>query len=332
MKPPFPLLCLFALFMALGCAEEELMFFADDHYKAIGEPELLASAINPVLDQGNNSTLRVILANAGRLSELIPTQLGGNETDISREALEELHSVDAENVTAKLSGSGPVVVTSGPHSLASLPSGGAAHLNFSITSGNGAEGWYSLMLDLEYEHQMDVKVSNGSASSLYRPANVGQKISILIPAPGQSFKVEGVSSDLYPGANSTILAVIKNEGSKVARNCSARLLATPPFRSVSQRTHLGDVPPGQAFVVRLPVAVDGKAAIGEYRLACEMASDDQTAMVSIPVLLENRPNLFPDGLLAVGALILAIGLIALLWSKRGPRRTLRRLKRWWPLR
>jgi hypothetical protein len=331
MKPPFPLICLFALLTTQGCAEEELMFFADDHYKAIGEPELLASAVNPVLEQGSNSTLRIILANTGRLSELIPTQSGGNETDISYEALEELHGVDAENVTAKLSGSGPVVVTSGPHSLAYMPSGDVAQLNFSIIAGDEAEGWYSLMLDLEYEHQMDVKVSNGSTSSLYRPSNVSQKISILVSAPGQSFKVEGVSSDLYPGANSTILAVIKNTGSKVARNCSARLLATPPFRSVSQRSYLGDIPPGQAFVAKLPAAVDGKAAIGEYRLACEIADDDQTATISIPILLENRPNLFPDGLLAVGALILAIGLIALLWFKRGPRRTLRRLKRW-PLR
>jgi hypothetical protein len=331
MKPPFPLLCLFTLLTALGYAEEELMFFADDHYKAIGEPELRASAINPVLEQGGNSTLRVILANAGRLSELIPTQSGGNETDASYEALEELHSVDAENVTAKLSGSGPVVVTSGPHSLASLPSGSVAQLNFSITAGDGAEGWYSLMLVLEYEYQVDVKVSNGSASSLYRPANASQKISLLVTAPGQSFKVEGVSSDLYPGANGTILAVIKNAGRIVARNCSARLLAAPPFQSDSQRHYLGDLPTSQALVARLPVAVDGKAAIREYHLACEIANDDQTAMVSIPVLLGNRPNPFPGSHIVVGFLILSVGLIALLWFGRGPRRTLGRRKRW-PLR
>jgi hypothetical protein len=328
MKPPFPLLCLFALLMALGCAEEELMFFADDHYKAIGEPELRASAVNPVLEPGSNSTLRVILANAGRLLELIPTQLGGNETDVSYEALEELHNVDANNINLKLSGSGPVVVTSGPYSLASLPSGDVAQLNFSITAGDGAEGWYSLMLGLEYEYQMDVKASNGSASSLYRPANASQKISVLVTAPDQSFKVLGVSSDLYPGANGTILAVIKNAGHIVARNCSARLLAAPPFRSDSQRHSLGDLPPGQAFVTRLPAAVDGKAAIREYRLACEIVYDNQTAMVSIPVLLGNSPNLFPGGRLAVGASILAIGLIAGLWFKRGPGRTLRRRKRW----
>ena len=76
---------------------------------------------------------------------------------------------------------------------------------------------------------MDVKISNGNSSSLYRPSNSSQKISILVRGPDRSLKVEGVVSDLYPGANGTILAVIKNNGLDVARNCTARLMAVPPF-------------------------------------------------------------------------------------------------------
>jgi hypothetical protein len=330
MKPPFPLLCLFALLMALGCAEEELMFFADDHYKAICEPMLKASAINPFLEQGNNSTLRIALANVGLAQELIPNRPGENNTEVSSEAREELHDADAVNIIAKLSSSGSVVVTSEPHRLDFLPRGGLALLNFDLRASEVAEGWYSLLLDLEYEHQTDVKAINGSISSLYRPANASQKISVLVQDSDQSFKAEGASSDLYPGANGTIMAVIKNTGWSMAKNCSARLLASPPFRSASLRLNLGDILPGQATVAKLPATVDGKAEVREYRLACEIVHENQTAIVFIPVLLVNRPSLFPGSYLIIGVVILALGLIALQMFKRGPGRrvTLRSFRRW----
>jgi hypothetical protein len=317
-----------ATLVATGCTEE-LMFFADDHYKAAGEPELKASAANPVLEPGTNSTLRITLENVGLIQELIPNK-AGDAAEISAEAREELHSIDAANITAKLSGNGPVLVSSGPYSLASLPTGGMAQLDFNVTTGVGADGWYGLLLETEYEHQMDVKVSNGSSSSLYRPSNSSQRISILVRGPDRSLKVEGVVSDLYPGANGTILTVIKNNGMDIARNCTARLMAVPPFRSSSERYGLGDLKPGQAVVARLTAAVDGNAMIREYRLACEMVHDNQTIMVSLPVLLKKSPDSFPGSLVIAIPFLALVGGIALLWREKQKRsgRTLRRRKRW----
>ena len=311
-----------------GCAED-LMFFADDHYKSAGEPLLKASAVNPVLEPGTNSTLRIILENVGLIQELIPNK-PGDAAEISTEAMEELHSVDAANITAKLSGNGPVIITSGPYSLASLPTGDVAQLDFNVTTGVGADGWYSLLLETEYEHQMDVKISNGNSSALYRPSNSSQKISILVRGPDRSLKVEGVVSDLYPGANGTILAVIKNNGLDVARNCTARLMAVPPFRSSSERYVLGDLQPGQAAVVRLSATVDDNAAVREYRLACEVVHDNQTVMVSLPVLLKKSPDSFPSSLVIAVSFLALVGGIALLMRKKLKRsgRTLRRRKKW----
>ena len=326
MNPLLPLLCVLATLVATGCAEE-LMFFTDDHYKAAGEPQLKASAVNPVLEPGANSTLRITLENVGLLQELIPNK-AGDSAEISAEAREELHSIDAVNITAKLSGNGPVIVTSGPYSLGSLPTGGVVQLDFNVTTGKGADGWYSLLLETEYEHQMDVKVSNGSSSSLYRPSNSSQRISILVRGPDRSLKVEGVVSDLYPGANGTILAVIKNNGLDVARNCTARLMAVPPFRSSSERYGLGDLQPGQAVVARLTAAVDGNAVIREYRLACEIVHDNQTVMVSLPVLLKKSPDSFPGSLVIAIPFLALVGGIVLLWRKKRPGRTFRRRKRW----
>jgi hypothetical protein len=314
--------------VATVCAED-LMFFTDDHYKAAGEPQLKASAVNPVLEPGTNSTLRITLENSGLIQELIPNK-AGDAAEISAEAGEELHSVDAVNITAKLSGNGPVIVTSGPYSLGSLPTGSVAQLDFNVTTGVGADGWYSLLLETEYEHQMDVKISNGSSSSLYRPSNTTQKISILVRGPDRSLKVEGVVSDLYPGANGTILAVIKNNGLDVARNCNARLMAVPPFRSPSERYDLGNLQPGQAVVARLVATVDGNAAVREYRLACEIVHDNQTVMVSLPVMLKKSPDSFFGGWVIVVPFLVLVGGIALLWREKRKRsgRTFRRRKRW----
>ncbi len=326
MNSLLPLLCVLATLVATGCAEE-LMFFADDHYKAAGEPELKASAVNPVLEPGTNSTLRITLENVGLVQELIPNK-AGDAAEISAEAREELHSIDADNITVRLSGSGPVVVTSRPYSLASLPTGDVAQLDFNVTTREGADGWYGLLLETEYEHQMDVKVSNGSSSSLYRPSNSSQKISILVQGPDRSLKVEGVVSDLYPGANGTILVVIKNNGLDVARNCTARLMAVPPFRSSSERYGLGDLQPGHAVVARLTAIVDGNGAVREYRLACEIVHNNQTDMVSLPVLLKKSPDSFPGSLVIAIPFLALVGGIALLWRKKRPGRTFRRRKRW----
>src|SRR5512136_2403020 len=123
MKAFFSLLLVFAMLAVIGCSAEELMFFADDQYKAIGQPVLKASAINPFLQQGKNSTLRIVLANIGQPYELIPNRQGENKTDVYIEAREELHNVDAINLVAKLSSSESVAVTTKPHRLDFLPSG-----------------------------------------------------------------------------------------------------------------------------------------------------------------------------------------------------------------
>ena len=70
------------------------MFFADDHYKAAGEPQLKASAVNPVLGPGANSTLRITLVNVGLVQELIPNK-AGDAAEISAEAREELPTTPA---------------------------------------------------------------------------------------------------------------------------------------------------------------------------------------------------------------------------------------------
>jgi len=82
------------LLLCSPCPAEDLIFFADDHYKAVGAPQLNASVANPYLEPGD-SLLQIALANSGRLDELMPIS-GGSEEDISLERQEEMHSIDAQ--------------------------------------------------------------------------------------------------------------------------------------------------------------------------------------------------------------------------------------------
>jgi hypothetical protein len=83
-------------------------------------------------------------------------------------------------------------------------------------------------------------------------------------------------------------------------------------------------------VIHLSTAVDGNAAIREYRLACEIVHDNQTVMVSLPVLLKKSPDSFFGGWVIAVPLLVLVGGIALLWRDKKKRsgRTCRRRNRW----
>jgi hypothetical protein len=285
MRPLAQLICILTLTTAGG---EELIFFAEDHYKGIGAPELRASAVNPMMEPGSTSTLRIALANAGIVEELIPTSPG---PEALSEAEEELHNADAWDVAAKLSGSGPVKVTSGPFRIKALGSGAVAFMDFEVTAGDGAEGPYDLRLDLEYERQVDVSVSNGTVSPLYQPAHAVQSIRIDVRERDGPFRVEEVRSDLHPGESGTLLAVIQNGAPIPARNCTARLAAAPPIRPPSRPSRLGDLLPGEMAVASFPVWVDGNATAQVYQLGCEIRHDNGTALVAVPVAVGEASRL-----------------------------------------
>jgi hypothetical protein len=128
---------------------EDLIFFADDHYKSLGQPELTASVANPALVPGD-SALRINLANVGELNELMPINESGSNEDILLEMNAEMQSSDALQINAVLGGAGPIKVAAGPQNsnqqIEILPAGGAAMLQFNITAQENASGWYALPL------------------------------------------------------------------------------------------------------------------------------------------------------------------------------------------
>ncbi len=318
----FSVICIFLLICEASWAED-LIFFADDHYKVLGSPLLNASIANPVLEPGGSS-LRITLANGGLLEELMPISGNGSAEDISQEIREEMHGVDALNISASLAGSGPLAVTSGPKTIDFLPSGAITELQFNLSIESSANGWYELPLRLDYERQADVSVSDEEISPLYLPEKLIIRLRVLVQGSSGPLKVLGTKSELAPGCGGTIMAVIENDGPKSLRNCSARLVAAPPFHSEGSDYSLGDLPAGAQAVAIFRARVDGNASLQDYQLGCEVSSQEGRYVFAMPLALTKASSALWAAIPISAVLIIAALTIFLLLRRRG----ILRRKRW----
>jgi len=300
---------------------EEMVFFADDLYKAAAAPELQVSLVNPAVVPGEANTLKIVVANSGRVQALLPTGIQGSPVEASQEMQEELRSVDALNVVATLNSQKPLSVLSGPVTVPLLPSGTAEPVEFLVQVEEGTEGPYELDLRLDYEHQIDVRISGGQASPLYVPANVTDRIKVHTTGAKEAFLADCVKSDLKPGKNGTLTLVIRKLSPK-AGNCSARLLAAPPFIAASEPVYLGYMHPGDLALASLWVEVSGNATVRQYQLACQVLQDAGTFTIPLAVTVEEgSPYL---AWLIPLPLVLALAFLAWRWWQG---RTSRRWKR-----
>jgi len=307
------------LLVGIGQAED-LIFFADDHYKSFGRPELTASVANPALVPGD-CILRINLANVGELEELMPINESGSNEDILMEMRAEMQSCDALNINAALAGAGPrgagpITVTTGPQHIKNLPAGAAALLPFNITTLKNASGWYALPFSVDYERQVDVSVSGGEVSPLYEAERQNLTVQVFVAGNNEPLRISGINSELYAGGSESLMAAISNDGTTMLHNCSARLLAAPPFYVESPAIVLGDLAPGSLAVAAFTVRVDGNAGLQDYQLGCEICCQEESIIVPLPISLTRAGGLGYYALPVLGGLAMA-GLAAFLIWKRG---------------
>jgi hypothetical protein len=307
------------LFASTTGLAEDLIFFADDHYKSLGRPEIVACVANPVQLPGDG-ILRVSLANAGELRELIPINENGSNDDILQEIKAETKSCDALNINAVLGGTPAIIVTSAQQSIDVLPAGSAAMLQFHIITQKNASGWYALPLSVEYERQVDASVKSGEVFPLYEAESQNITCDVFVSGSDQTLHISGIKSQLYAGISGSISMIISNDGVTTLHNCSARLLAAPPFYVESPIVLLGDLDPGSLYVMEFRVSADGNAGLQDYQLACEILCQEKSIIVPLQVSLSEvgflgnffRPEYALSGLVVVG-------LAAFLIWRRGDR-------------
>jgi hypothetical protein len=317
----FEIICILLLLGGTALAED-LIFFADDHYKALGQPELNVSVPNPVLSPGN-CLLKANLVNTGQLEELLPINGNGSKDDIGLEMAEEMHSTDAQNIKAILVGTGPISVTSAPNTIELLLAGKVVELQFNISVEKGASGWYDLPLHLDYERQADVSVSGGEVSPLYQPENRTIGIRVFVEGPSDALQIIGTMSELYKGKSGNLMAVIKNDFNETLHNCSVRLMTEPPFYVESGDSFLGVLLPGALGTASFSLRVDDNAEMQNYQLGCMFDCSEKRMVLALPLSLKNSDSSVWTGAIAtLSVLILAITVFSLKkgshlsWRKR----------------
>jgi hypothetical protein len=294
---------------------EDVIFFADDHYKSLGQLQLTASVANPAMVPGD-SILRVYLANVGELDELMPINESGSNEDILLEMEAEMHSCDAFNISAALRETGPIKVTTGPQLIKILPAGAAAMLQFNITALKNASGWYALPLSVDYERQVDVSVKSREIFPLYEAERQNLTCQVFLVGDNQTLRISGIKSDLYAGGSESLRMAISNEGATLLHNCSARLLAAPPFYVESPAAMLGYLAPGSLDVIDFKVRVDENAILQDYQLSCEIDCQEKSIIVPLQITLSRAGILGGFARLVLVGLAIA-GLAAFLIWKRG---------------
>jgi hypothetical protein len=302
------------LLLAIMGQGEDLIFFADDHYKSIGRPELTASAANPALVPGE-CILRINLANVGELEELMPINESGSNEDILQEMRAEMQSIDALNINAALAGAGPIKVTAATQHIKNIPAGAARVLQFNITAEKNAKGWYVLPLSVDYERQVDVSVNAGEVFPLYEAERQNLTVQVFVAGNNEPLRISSINSQLHAGGSGSLRTAVSNDGATMLHNCSARLLAAPPFYIESPDAVLGDLAPGSVATAAFTVAVDGDAGLQDYQLGCEICCQEKSIIVPLQITLSQARDLGYWELLALVGLATA-GLAVLIW-KRG---------------
>ncbi|KQC15325.1 MAG: hypothetical protein APR56_01845, partial [Methanosaeta sp. SDB] len=274
-----------------------------------------------------------VLANDGVIERLVPgVVFPGSEEDAASEMLAEFGCLDASNLKADLISDGSIEVLSGPVHHDVLGPGQTAFIEFDLRIEESAEGPIPLSLDLEYEHQVDVSFSGGTASPLYLPSSLQLDLILSVEGYPPALELMGARSDLTPGEKGSISIIVGNAGESTAANCTARLVAASPFTPLTDRSRLGDIPPGGVAVARFDVLVEGSARAQEYRIGCEISHEGGVASLSAPlaVVPSEGARLLRAPFLAI---LLGAAALAIFWLVRERRnRSLRRRTPLWPRR
>ncbi len=324
---PLKIICILLILVGLGQAED-IIFFADDHYKSISQLQLNASATNPALSPGED-VLRISVANTGRIEELIPISSNGSPDDILMEIKEEMNSSVAMEITAVLESTDPVQVTSGPQHIALLPAGEAKELQFNITIDRRANGWHDLPLRVDYVRQVDVSVSEGEAFPLRQPINQSLNLRVYVFGDKDDLRIAGVQSQLYPGRSGALIIALENIGQDRISNCSARLVAAAPFKVTGPDASLGDLYPGDMAMASFQVDVEGDAGSEEYQLGLGLRSEKMDLVVPFELSLKRSNSLLShQAILFIALLALLILFAVILYRQKhlyGRKRKIKRL-------
>ena len=236
----------------------------------------------------------------------MPINDNGSGDDIRREMLEEMHSVDALNINAAVDGaeSIPRNLRAAAYRHPSRGGGFSAAIQYHRGEDAPAAGLSFLFRSNSCGRWMSV--NNGTVSPLYQSLNQSLNLKVFVAGDKEPLRILSIRSELLRGGSGTLSLVIENNGAEDFENCSAELLAAPPFHVESPDILLGDLSTGSMALASFTVAVDANASLQDYQLGCLIRSGEKSMELSFPLTLTGS-GYFPgrQAVLLFGGLIFA---------------------------
>lgn len=245
-----------------------------NYYNVDGSPDLTATIIGSnEFDRGQTATLNLDLMNKGKLLgfENDRTPSGSDEIYAARTEMKlESSIVDATNVVASLSvdpGS-PIEIKSVSQEVGSIKSGENAlnPVKFDIEIDKKAKaGEYNLYLNLSYDYQKNVHITNADAEAQtydenrwYGMMNQSQVLKIKVKNQAD-FEIVNTTGSISPGGEDMIQIEIKNTGEDEARNVKAIINPSDPLSTTDGTAFLSTIAPGATAVAKIKIKADGES-------------------------------------------------------------------------
>lgn len=253
--------------------------FGKNYYNVYGSPDISATIIGSnEFDRGQKATLNIDFMNRGKLLGFkdVRTPNGANEIFAAQTEMKlESAIVDATGIVASLSADpgSPVEVKSISQQLGSIKSGqnSIAPAKFDIEINKKAKaGEYNLYLNLSYDYQKNVQVTNANATAQTYDVNhwygmMTQDQILKIKVKNQAdFEIVNTTGSLHPGGNSIIEITIKNTGENEARNVKAIVNPSDPLSTTDGMAFLSTIMPGSTAVAKIKVKADSETIPKAY--------------------------------------------------------------------
>ncbi len=250
-----------------------------NYYNVDGSPDLSAIIIGSnEFDRDQTITLNIDLMNKGKLLGFENDRTPSDSDEIYAAKTEmklESSIVDATNVVASLSvdpGS-PIEVKSVSQQIGTVKSGenALAPAKFDIKIDKKANaGEYNLYLNLSYDYQKNVQITNPDstaqtydASRWYGIMNQSQILKIKVKNQAD-FEIVNTTGSISPGGEDIIQVEIKNTGEEEARNVKAIINPSDPLSTTDSTSFLSTIAPGSTAVAKIKVKADSAAVPKMY--------------------------------------------------------------------
>ncbi|MCZ7358042.1 MAG: hypothetical protein O8C66_06040 [Candidatus Methanoperedens sp.] len=253
--------------------------FGSHYYYTYGSPDINATIVGTnEFDRDQTITLPIDLMNRGKYlgfeRDHTPTtadEIYAAQTQIKLES----RIVDATGIVVALSVDprGPLEVMSPAQQVGSIKSGEntLSPVKFDIKIAKKAKaGLYNLYLNLTYDYQKYVQISNPNATAQTYDASywysmIGQNQTLKFKVKTQAdFEVVRTTGSLYPGREDVVQIAIKNTGEEEATNAKAIINPSDPLSTTDDQAFLYTIKPGDTVVASYKIKADSKAVPKTY--------------------------------------------------------------------